>query len=144
MFPQDAAAGVISGDGLLLMADALQPSEQAKSGHQQASVGAASSVSSSSAGDSGVGASVQEDGDSDALRQQQPAIRVAHMVRLARFPVYVKHETYFLFYQWMVPTGQALQAVQVCTGITGVIRVSVPQDVHCFLVSLQALQSLYF
>ena len=77
MFPQDAAAGVISGDGLLLMADALQSSEQARSGNQQASVGGASSVSSSSAEDSGDCGSLQEEVDSDSLRQRQLLVSLA-------------------------------------------------------------------
>lgn len=60
MFPQDAAAGILSGDGLLLLADALQPSE-----------GTLADVEASAASAS----QDPEDGhnvvDADCVRQQQ-------------------------------------------------------------------------
>ena len=63
MFPQDAAAGILSGDGLLMLADALQPSQ----GNPANEEGSASSASQ----DPGEGAAGQEVAEADCARQQQ-------------------------------------------------------------------------
>lgn len=63
MFPQDAAAGILSGDGLLMLADALQPSQGSP---------ADEGASASSAGqDPGEGVAGQEVAEADCARQQQ-------------------------------------------------------------------------
>ena len=63
MFPQDAAAGILSGDGLLMLADALQPS--------QGSPADEGSSASSASQDTGEGSSGQEVFEADCARQQQ-------------------------------------------------------------------------
>jgi len=68
MFPQDAAAGMLSGDGLLLLADALQPVGQ----RNPASVeGPASLGSGSATADPGGDAALQEAAGTECTRQQQ-------------------------------------------------------------------------
>ena len=67
MFPQDAAAGMISGDGLLLMADALQPTSQGAAAGQQESEASATPAASGIVGDA---STLQDEGDADSLRQQ--------------------------------------------------------------------------
>ena len=63
MFPQDAAAGILSGDGLLMLADALQPSQ----GNPANEGGSASSAGQ----DPDEGLDGQEIADADCARQQQ-------------------------------------------------------------------------
>lgn len=63
MFPQDAAAGILSGDGLLMLADALQPS--------QGSPADEGSSASSASQDTGEGFGGQEAAEADCARQQQ-------------------------------------------------------------------------
>lgn len=60
MFPQDAAAGILSGDGLLLLADALQPCE-----------GNPADVEASAGQDPEDGTAGQKAADADCMRQQQ-------------------------------------------------------------------------
>ncbi len=68
MFPQDAAAGMLSGDGLLLLADALQPA-----GHRNpASVAGSASLGSGLAEPDPRGdAALQEAAGTECTRQQQ-------------------------------------------------------------------------
>lgn len=61
MFPQDAAAGILSGDGLLMMADALQPSEAVPSSEE-------GSASQEPGQDSGAG---RDSLEADCMRQEQ-------------------------------------------------------------------------
>ncbi len=68
MFPQDAAAGMLSGDGLLLLADALQPSAEGDSANED---GHARSGSGSASQDPSADASMQEAIVADGVRQQQ-------------------------------------------------------------------------
>ena len=63
MFPQDAAAGILSGDGLLMLADALQPSH-GNPADEEASAGSAGQ-------DPGEAAAGEEVADADCARQQQ-------------------------------------------------------------------------
>ncbi|KAL3147840.1 hypothetical protein ABBQ32_002563 [Trebouxia sp. C0010 RCD-2024] len=63
MFPQDASAGILSGDGLLLLADALQASE----GNPTDMEGSAASDGQ----DPEDGAAGQKAADADCMRQQQ-------------------------------------------------------------------------
>lgn len=68
MFPQDAAAGMLSGDGLLLLADALQPpGERNLAGVE----GPASLGSGSATPDPGGDAALQEAASAECIRQQQ-------------------------------------------------------------------------
>ena len=68
MFPQDAAAGMLSGDGLLLLADALQPAGQRISATVD---GPASLGSGSATPDPGGDAAMQEAAGIEYSRQQQ-------------------------------------------------------------------------
>ena len=68
MFPHDAAAGMLSGDGLLLLADALQPSAEGASASEE---GSASLGSGAANQDVGADATVQEAADATCIRQQQ-------------------------------------------------------------------------
>lgn len=63
MFPQDAAAGVLSGDGLLMLADALQPSQGTSADE--------GGFASSAGQDPGKGLDEEEIVDADCVRQQQ-------------------------------------------------------------------------
>ena len=78
MFPQDAAAGMISGDGLLLMADALQPSDQAGSASQQEPGAPTASAGSIIAGDV---STMQDDGNTESVRQQHLLMRLVAACR---------------------------------------------------------------
>lgn len=64
MFPQDAAAGILSGDGLLMLADALQPSQGSP-----ADEGTSASSASQDTGEEGFAG--REVADADCARQQQ-------------------------------------------------------------------------
>ena len=66
MFPQDAAAGMLSGDGLLLLADALQPAGQRDPVEGPASLGSGSATP-----DPGGDAALQEAAGTECTRQQQ-------------------------------------------------------------------------
>ena len=61
MFPQDAAAGFLSGDGLLMLADALQPMDEGSSAGEEDSANQ----------DPSAGRAGQERGDADCMRQEQ-------------------------------------------------------------------------
>lgn len=68
MFAQDAAAGLLSGDGLLLLADALQPSTEGGSGSEEGSAALESGYVSQ---DPGAESTMQEAAVVDCVRQQQ-------------------------------------------------------------------------
>jgi len=68
MFPQDAAAGMLSGDGLLLLADALQPAEQKNLVGVE---GPASLGSGMAEPDPGGDAALHEAAGTECTRQQQ-------------------------------------------------------------------------
>lgn len=68
MFPQDAAAGMLSGDGLLLLADALQPAEQKNLVGVE---GPASLGSGMAEPDPGSDAALHEAAGTECTRQQQ-------------------------------------------------------------------------
>ena len=63
MFPQDAAAGILSGDGLLLLADALQPSEGNPADMEASAASATQDTDDSMTGQNAM--------DADCMRQQQ-------------------------------------------------------------------------
>ena len=67
MFPQDAAAGILSGDGLLMLADALQPSAEGSSSNEASSASSATLDPSSAT----AGQREQESNDIDCMRQEQ-------------------------------------------------------------------------
>ena len=96
MFPQDAAAGMISGDGLLLMADALQPTNQGPAASQQEPEACATPAVSGSVVDA---STVQDDGDADSLRQQH---LLMSLVAACRFqpPVSIMAGTTHCHYTW--------------------------------------------